>query len=343
MLDLLFATAAATASPELSRPLEPLAFLVGQCWEGSLATGERDVHCFEPVFGGKHVRDRHEVSGGSGTYAGETFYSADGADALGFTYFNSLGGVSRGTMRKGADGLHFGEEHYKGADGKRIKLEVSWSALGTDAYEVTTKSADAPAMNGKVRYERMTNEIAVEERRAIDGSLLLIHEAIVEASIEDVWRTISTPDGWREWAVPVARAPEADVMETSYDPAAQPGGPATIRHRVLARVPGRMLAFRTIKAPEGFPHFDVFGRTTGVFELEPAGEGRTRVRTVGAGYPDNEAGRQLVAFFREGNRITLERLQRRFTDGPLDWAKEFSAGEQAARQDKSAPSQRERR
>ena len=83
-----------------------------------------------------------------------------------------------------------------------------------------------------------------------------------------------------------------------------------------------MIAFRTIQAPEGFPHFDVFGQTTGVFELEPAGEGRTRVTVIGAGYPDSEAGRALLAFFREGNRITLERLQRRFTGGPIDWSAE---------------------
>lgn len=308
------------AEPSALRPgLEPIAFLVGHCWRGELPTGEADVHCFEPVYGGQHVRDRHEVTGGSGVYAGETFYSADRSGGVAFTYFNSLGGVSRGTMRAGADGLHFGEERYRGPDGKEIALSVSWRPVGEDAYEVVTTSEDAPAMNGTVRYRR-EDPVSVREEQAPDGSLTLIHEAVIDAPVEAVWQALATAEGWTGWAVPVAWAPEPDVIETSYDPSARPGGPQTIRQRVLARVPGRMIAFRTVKAPEGFPDFDVFGRTTGVFELEPAGAGRTRVRTVGAGYPDNEAGRRLLGFFREGNKIVLKRLQRRFAEGPIDWA-----------------------
>ena len=315
---------AAGEPPALRAGLEPLGFLVGHCWRGTLPTGETDTHCFEPVHGGQHVRDRHEVGrGGDGVvYGGETFYSAGPDGALDFAYFNSLGGVSRGTMRAGDGRLDFGNEQYRGADGREIMLSVFWRQAGGDAYEVVTASADAPSMNGTVRYERVADAVAVAERRALDGTLMLIHEAVVDAPVEAVWRAIATAEGWREWAVPVAWAPAPDELETSYDPAARPGGPQTIRHRVLARIPGRMIAFRTVKAPEGFPHFDVFGRTTGAFELEPAGEGRTRVRTIGAGYPDSEAGRQLIGFFREGNRITLERLQRRFRDGPVDWSAE---------------------
>ena len=40
--------------------------------------GEQDTHCFDAVYGGQHVRDRHEVTGGAGVYRGETLYSADG-------------------------------------------------------------------------------------------------------------------------------------------------------------------------------------------------------------------------------------------------------------------------
>jgi len=329
MIAILTALALAAQEPALRPGLEPLQFLVGHCWRGELASGERDTHCFEPVYGGQHVRDRHEVTrhevaGGSAVYAGETFYSADGSGGIAFAYFNSIGGVSRGTMRAGEDGLNFGDEQYRGADGREITLSVSWRRAGDDAYEVVTASADAPAMNGTVRYERVADAVAVDERRALDGTLMLVHEAVVDAPVAEVWEAIATADGWRTWAVPVAWSfpDQPDIIETSYDPAARPSGPQTIRQRILARIPGRMIAFRTVKAPEGFPHFDIFGRTTGMFELEPAGERRTRVRVTGAGYPDSEAGRELIGFFRDGNRITLERLQRRFTDGPVDWSRE---------------------
>ena len=56
-------------------------------------------------------------------------------------------------------------------------------------------------------------------------------------------------------------------------------------------------------------------------DITTVGEGRTRVRVVGAGYPDTEVGRQLVGFFREGNRISLERLRERFVSGPVDWSR----------------------
>ena len=182
-------------------------------------------------------------------------------------------------------------------------------------------TAEPPASpTGTAPARTATAPVSVTESRAPDGTLMLVHETIVDAPVADVWNALATAEGWKTWAVPVAWSPEPDLIETSYDPAAQPGGANTIRQRILARVPGRMIAFRTIKAPEGFPHFELFSRTTGVFELEAEGDGRTRVRTVGAGYPDSEAGRQLIGFFRDGNKISLERLQRRFAEGPLDWA-----------------------
>ena len=41
--------------------------------------------------------------------------------------------------------------------------------------------------------------------------------------------------------------------------------------------------------------------------------------------PTREAGRQLLGFFRDGNRISLERLRHRFASGPLDWVRETSS------------------
>lgn len=330
ILTAFIALAAAQEPPTLRAELEPLGFLVGHCWRGTLPTGEQDRHCFEPVYGGQHVRDIHQVSGGSDSiYAGETFYSADGEGGLAFTYFNSIGGVSRGTMRPGAGELNFGEEHYRGADGRQIALSVVWQPLaGGQAYEVVTSSNDAPRMNGVVRYVREPEgAVSISETRAIDGSHVLSHEIIVPAAVEEVWAAIATPEGWRTWAVPVARSPEPDIIETSYSPGAEPGGPATIRQRILASIPGRMIAFRTVKAPDGFPDFDTFSRTTGLFELEPLGPERTRVRVTGAGYPDTEAGRRLLGFFRDGNKVSLGQLRERFVGGPIDWTEKLAASQ----------------
>ena len=114
-------------------------------------------------------------------------------------------------------------------------------------------------------------------------------------------------------------AAEPDMLETSYDRADTPGSPGTIRHQFLARIPGRLLAFRTVKAPAGFPHFAIYRTVTSVFELEPVGAG-TRLRLTSTGYPDNEGGRALLAFFEAGNAQTLAALQKLF-------ATEKAAGE----------------
>ena len=158
----------------------------------------------------------------------------------------------------------------------------------------------------------------------MDGSSTLVAEVEVPAPVAEVWHAISTPEGWQSWAVPLARAVEGepDMIETSYDTAAPVGGPGTIRQLFVARIPGRMLAFRTVKAPQGFPDFDTYRKVVSVFELEPRGDRATFVRLTAHPYPDDEAGRRLLGFFERGNRASLDMLRRRFAEGPIDWSKE---------------------
>lgn len=313
--------AAAAADPPLRAELMPLEFLVGHCWEGTLPDGKSDRHCFESVYGGQHIRDHHVVGPGAGVYSGETFYSAAGAGRVAFVYFNSIGGVSQGTLGAEPGRLNFGEERYRGPDGRQITLSVQWRRVGDDAYEAITTSADAPAMNGTVRYQRMP-AVAISEAAAPDGTHSLSHETIVPAPVEQVYQALATADGWRSWAVPNAWpvAGDADLIETSYAPGARAGDAANIRQRFLARVPNRLIVFRTVQFPPGFPDSEAFARTTAIFELEPAGAG-TRVRLTGAGYPEGPAGERVRGFFREGNRISLEQLRRRFVSGPIDWTR----------------------
>ena len=144
-----------------------------------------------------------------------------------------------------------------------------------------------------------------------DGTHTLVHSVAVDATSSAVWNAISTPQGWQRWAAPVARgvAGAPDLLETSYDPASQPGDASTIRQQFLARIPNRLLVFRTVKAPEGFPDFAVYARVTTIIELEAMDAAHTRIRITATGFDDSEAGRRLLGFFREGNRVTLEKLR----------------------------------
>ena len=323
MLLLTIAAAAAAAQP--AEGLKPLDFVVGHCWAGTFANGQTDTHCFESVYGGKHIRDRHEVTGGKSPYRGESLYSWDAkSGAVAYTYWNILGGVSHGAMRANGDVLDFGRETYRGPDGELATMKTSWRRIDADSFEWVTQSSEIPSLNRTVTFRRLAPKITMTSERDSNGATTLVHEALVPAPAAEVWAAVDTAPGWTGWAVPVAWR-DADLLETSYTASASRGDPTTIQQRILATVPQRLIVFRTVKAPAGFPHFDSFARVTHVIELEPAGENATRVRLTGTGYPDTDAGRQLLAFFTDGNRVSLERLQRRFTTGPIDWAAETAS------------------
>jgi uncharacterized protein YndB with AHSA1/START domain len=153
-----------------------------------------------------------------------------------------------------------------------------------------------------------------------DGSRTLTVEALVPAGPDAVWQSVSTAEGWKSWAVPVAWL-SGDVLETSYIPSARPGDAGNIQQRFLERVPGHTLVFRTIRTPEGFPHAQAFMGVTHFLLLLPEAGG-TRVRLTDKGYPAGPAGDELLGFFKTGNQETLDHLAARFGLAPL----EFLAG-----------------
>ena len=129
---------AASAVPAMAQPaLQPWASLAGHCWSGP-APGSKaiDTHCFEAVYGGQHLRDRHEVKiGGKTIYAGETLYSVEGAEVT-FTYWNSLGGIGRGKATGNGPDLAFSGEARGTPSGRSEAFTATWS-IGPDHYEVT--------------------------------------------------------------------------------------------------------------------------------------------------------------------------------------------------------------
>ena len=157
LLAALLSAPASASDPPLRAELEPLRFLVGHCWRGEMKGGaQHDTHCFEPVFDGQHVRDRHEVKGPGAPYRGETLYSWDGAaKRVGYTYWNSSGGVSRGSMAATAEGLDFGDQVYTGADGGKTTISTLWRKAGADAYESVSTSGADPTGSRVVRYRRV--------------------------------------------------------------------------------------------------------------------------------------------------------------------------------------------
>ena len=143
MLVSILAVAAASASPIAQSPLHPWATLVGHCWTGP-APGNQGVdrHCFESVYGGQHIRDRHVVTvDGRDVYEGEALYSAKGPQVV-FTYWNSLGGLGTGEANLRTDRWNFSGTIHATADGAEQPMTATWT-LVPDGYQVTGKDGAA--------------------------------------------------------------------------------------------------------------------------------------------------------------------------------------------------------
>ena len=126
-------------------PLQPLEFLVGHCWQGAFPDGKSmDKHCFESVFDGRFIRDRHVVSGERPAYSGETIYWMDkSTQRINYLYFASDGGVSTGMVEVQDRTLRFPNEKYTGPDGKAQTFRTVWERKGEDGYVAVTEQENA--------------------------------------------------------------------------------------------------------------------------------------------------------------------------------------------------------
>jgi len=126
------AQVAAVQAADLS-PFKPL---IGACWRADFSSSVHDTHCFEALYGGAHVRDRHEVQdGGKIVYAGETTYSVDGNEVV-FIYVNSLGGVGHGKVQKQGSLLTFTGAMRASPDKAQQPIDSEWRIVDANHYEV---------------------------------------------------------------------------------------------------------------------------------------------------------------------------------------------------------------
>lgn len=132
-----------TPAPAPVTDLSSFDRLLGQCFAGEIAEGVVDTHCFEPAYGGAHVRDRHRVvAGGKIVYEGETLYSRE-EGRLTFTYWNSSGGVGHGTATPDAFGICFDGSMRGSADAPLERIGSCWR-LDEQGYLVTNNGSSLP-------------------------------------------------------------------------------------------------------------------------------------------------------------------------------------------------------
>jgi len=141
----------------------------------------------------------------------------------------------------------------------------------------------------------------------------VVTEGIVNAPIEEVWKSFSTKEGIESWMVAKTEFElrVGATWRTSYSKDSNLNDDASIHHIILAYDPGRMLAFRTVKTPANFPFPNAIAKSWNVIYFESAGPGRTKVTTHTLGFEANEESQKMRTFFEEGNRTTMDNLIRK--------------------------------
>ena len=140
------------------------------------------------------------------------------------------------------------------------------------------------------------------------GARVLQLSTDIDAPVSQVWAAFASEDGFRAWAVPLARIDLriGGSIESSYDPKVPLGSGKTIRNEIVALVPERLLVLRNVQAPPGVP-FDV-----GIFQslqtgmwFEAIDAGRTRLTLVNGPFLDTPAHDGAWRFFQAGNAYSL--------------------------------------
>jgi len=124
-------------APDTSPLDASMNFFVGSCWDGKFSDGlSTDIQCFRSVYDGKFVRSNHLVEGARGPYGGETIFCWDTEEeTLTYTYWDTSGGISRGSLVPVDNGLRAPDETYTALGGSEFVISSRWTITGPDSWQ----------------------------------------------------------------------------------------------------------------------------------------------------------------------------------------------------------------
>lgn len=135
----LWVTPLAYGQPDSAPPplQSAMSFFSGSCWNGTFSDGQStDVQCFRLVYDGTFVRSNHLVEGARGPYGGETIFSWDNElGSVAYTYWDTNGGMSKGSMVPTDDGLRVPDETYTSPEGSTLVISSRWTITGPDSWQ----------------------------------------------------------------------------------------------------------------------------------------------------------------------------------------------------------------
>jgi len=152
----------AAAAEPAKDPLQPLQFLVGHCWAGDFPNNMgKDTHCFEPMYGGRFIRDKHVLHGKGPDYLGESIYAFDPKQKrIVFWYWSSDGDMDSGPVEPVADGLNFAERHL--TQPQDVTMRTHWKRVGDDRYEALN---ERKGPDGEWKTEWKVEYVRIDQKK----------------------------------------------------------------------------------------------------------------------------------------------------------------------------------
>jgi uncharacterized protein YndB with AHSA1/START domain len=148
---------------------------------------------------------------------------------------------------------------------------------------------------------------------------MIVKEVVVPASRAAVWEAWTTSEGVRTFFAPASRVELrfGGPFEILFDRDAPVGSQGSEGMTILSYLPEEMLSFSWNNPPElaEIRHEMTFV----VVQFAALSPGETRVELTHLGWPDGEIWDRSFAYFDRAWGVVMERLHRRFTDGPIDW------------------------
>jgi uncharacterized protein YndB with AHSA1/START domain len=153
-------------------------------------------------------------------------------------------------------------------------------------------------------------------------------EGTVDAPVREVWRVWTTSDGAEEF---FAQKANIDLRiggpyEIQFNPNDERSGTKGLK--ILSYAPQEMISFQW-NAPPEMPVVRN-GGTWVVVEMRPEGANQTHVTVTHFGFREGAHWEEGYVHFQQGWSDLMKRLERRFTDGPIDWSKERMMYQDAA-------------
>ena len=136
-----------------------------------------------------------------------------------------------------------------------------------------------------------------------NGDRVLQQSIDIASSPSCPWRALTNEEGIKSFGVTVAHVEmkNGGVIEEGFSPDARLGGSDTIRHRIIAYLPERLLVLRNEQTPPGLPHAELYKTVVQVISIEPRGRGKSRLTISHTGYGAGAEYDALYSFFQSHN------------------------------------------